>query len=766
MYGGVATPLALVHQIQHQGGGTADSKNSRRGLGLVREESYSASSVGLLRSAPRLPPLREGEGGNNGLGGGGENEPLLPSNGGANLKIMPAQKVNNQRQLQADSNGIPRNCYTRHNSSIPSPQPVLQPSLLPDTRYTPPWPRGDVSNHSINSNSNNKPPYLKPLPKLPPKERDKHHGHHKSNSTAPPPLPPHSRTQQAPLLPPLTPRNRSGLGGPEEAVVRSRLRNLQRHYSEESLADPHHQLLRIHSSADEISSLNHSPSISSSDESYSRTTDAADSPSPPPANSAGENTARWLYPSDIQVDPSSLENSPRASHDYIPHCYLAASSSLGKSKSPGAILNHKEEHNSVGRGGHKDRSFSPKHRRPSPTTAKPGPLPAELLPMFIDSSCSVVSSPLPPHLDGEESYKGDSCGSFEYLGRPRTLLQHQHHQQQKLRASIERNNSQAAGRKAPSLERKKAAGTPSPLSVQPGPISEKQPSTPEGSVNRRINGSQDGEESRGTTLSLKKDSSSQTDKSIGRNESLCSHSSSRAASKPSPTLAEGNIISVHNTKSQNSAASNKYNNKLPNFEKEIQKLLDEQNSSTKTVPPHKERSRKEMSLEELQNVNEVLAELGQASLQSHLIARYVQCKGGSMPPPRDHINNNPSTQVGLAALQELAKRQQDELNTNIIHHVDDGGDSRLGLRFDPLENKMTLQLPEGFNNILQRETSKEDSLKKRGRIIEEDQLSPPIEESSQKLQKVTGCKFPLEIPDCTNICPPSGPDVHRSHIFR
>jgi hypothetical protein len=745
MYGGVATPLALVHQIQQHQAGVGDNKNGRRGLGLVqREDSYSASSAAILRNVPRLPPLREGEGGGNGIGGGGENEPLLPSNGGANLKIMPLQKVNMQRQHQADSNGVlPRNCYIRQN-----PQPVLQPSLLPDTRYTPPWPRGDsMTNHA--NNGNNKPPYLKPLPKLPPKERDRHHhSHHKSSHiNNPPPLPPHTRSQQVPLLPPLAPRDRAARGGPEEAVVRSRLRNLQRHYSEESLADPHHQLLRIHSSADEISSLNHSPSISSSDESYSRTTDAADSPSPPPTNSAtaGENTARWLYPSDIQVDPSSLENSPRASHDYIPHCYLAATaSSLGKNKSSGSAVNQKEEHNSVGRGGHKDRSFSPKHRRPSPTTAKPGPLPADLLPMFVDSSCSVVSSPLPPHLDGEESYKGDSCGSFEYVGRPRTLLQQQQHQQQKLRASIER--AQSSARKAPSLERKKVSGTPSPLTAQPV---DKQPLTPEGSIGRRGNGSQDGEESRGTTLSLKKDSSSQTDRSIGRNESLCSHNSSRVSHQPSPTLVEssGGSVSVNKLPS---SASVKYNStKLPNFEKEIQKFLDEQqhNSISKSAPQQR---RKEMSLEELQNVNEVLAELGQASLQSHLIARYVQSKGGTQPP-RDQINNNPITQVGLAALQELAKRQQDELNTNVIHE----GESRLGLRFDPLENKMTLQIPEGLNNVLQRETSKEGSLKQ-GRSEEQ------AEETSQKLQKIP---FPLEIPlESPNLGP--RPVGQRSQGFR
>ena len=73
----------------------------------------------------------------------------------------------------------------------------------------------------------------------------------------------------------------------EEASVRSHLR-LQRRRSEENLKQPPAAELyaaRIASSADELSSLNRSPSVSSSDESYSRTdfsrTDA-DSPSPPP----------------------------------------------------------------------------------------------------------------------------------------------------------------------------------------------------------------------------------------------------------------------------------------------------------------------------------------------------------------------------------------------------------------------------------------------------------------------------------------------------
>lgn len=93
-------------------------------------------------------------------------------------------------------------------------------------------------------------------------------------------------------------------------------KRLQRHYSDESLpgaslfSSPAHH--RIHSSADEISSVNRSPSLSSSDESFSRTTDASHSP-------PRENAKDWVHPSGVQVNPcSSPEGSPRASHDYIP----------------------------------------------------------------------------------------------------------------------------------------------------------------------------------------------------------------------------------------------------------------------------------------------------------------------------------------------------------------------------------------------------------------------------------------------------------------
>lgn len=62
------------------------------------------------------------------------------------------------------------------------------------------------------------------------------------------------------------------------------------------------------SSTDDLSSRPHSPSMSSSDESYSKTTEneeGTDSPLPPPNQMLRiANPLQWLYPGDIQVDPT------------------------------------------------------------------------------------------------------------------------------------------------------------------------------------------------------------------------------------------------------------------------------------------------------------------------------------------------------------------------------------------------------------------------------------------------------------------------------
>lgn len=132
--------------------------------------------------------------------------------------------------------------------------------------------------------------------------------------------------------------NRSGLSGGlilppvprhhhvEEAGVRHKLRSFARHYSDDSLHGSSHRDLhstRIHSSADEISSLNRSPSLSSSDESFSRTdfsrTDA-DSPSPQHTPSLSDERFKYMF-SGINLEgaaaPGFRELSPQIYSDYL-----------------------------------------------------------------------------------------------------------------------------------------------------------------------------------------------------------------------------------------------------------------------------------------------------------------------------------------------------------------------------------------------------------------------------------------------------------------
>lgn len=104
----------------------------------------------------------------------------------------------------------------------------------------------------------------------------------------PPPPPPHGISGNPRWPPPralVPPWPRPQEPRPPAAHKRRPPARLPRPRSSESL--PLARSPRVHSSADELSSLTRSPSLSSSDESYSRTTDA--SPSPPRAT-------QWLPP--------------------------------------------------------------------------------------------------------------------------------------------------------------------------------------------------------------------------------------------------------------------------------------------------------------------------------------------------------------------------------------------------------------------------------------------------------------------------------------
>lgn len=118
----------------------------------------------------------------------------------------------------------------------------------------------------------------------------------------PPPPPPHGLVGNPRWPPPralVPPWPRPQESRQPAAHKRKAPTRLPRPRSSESL--PLARSPRVHSSADELSSLTRSPSLSSSDESYSRTTDA--SPSPPRA-------AQWLPASRPQ------RSSPNPGYDY------------------------------------------------------------------------------------------------------------------------------------------------------------------------------------------------------------------------------------------------------------------------------------------------------------------------------------------------------------------------------------------------------------------------------------------------------------------
>ena len=247
----------------------------------------------------------------------------------------------------------------------------------------------------------------------------------RSSRSAPPtgPAPP-PPVQSLPLHPPL-PAHVSQRRV-VEAVVRTnqKLRTSQaaagmmpRHHSEESLQARALYASKIHSSADEISSMNRSED-SSSDESFSRTdfsrTDA-ESPSPP---SRPKNKAPWLYPSDIQIDPSSLESSPKLSQcppfpHGLPHQLRLPS--VGHSPSP---AHHDEFRSEIESELDFDEVNTEEAAVGATAAAAAGGSGAgeklcsrlELPPgvVGVESCRSAMSSPM-------ESYIGDSCGSFEFL---------------------------------------------------------------------------------------------------------------------------------------------------------------------------------------------------------------------------------------------------------------------------------------------------------------------------------------------------------------
>lgn len=141
--------------------------------------------------------------------------------------------------------------------------------------------------------------------------------------------------------------------------------------------------------------------MSSSDESFSRTDfsrdeeDVGESPSPP---SRPRSHAPWIYPSDIQIDPSSLEVSPKLQH---------ASGDFPNGASDDQAIDDSDDD---------DLMLQPSTSREQ--TEDNDDLQKRLnLPHGVTAAESCRSASPGDALT--DSYRGDSCGSFEFLTKSR-----------------------------------------------------------------------------------------------------------------------------------------------------------------------------------------------------------------------------------------------------------------------------------------------------------------------------------------------------------
>lgn len=179
--------------------------------------------------------------------------------------------------------------------------------------------------------------------------------------------------------------------------------HLHKHHSDESLASYaavrwSDGQTRAHSSADEISSLNHSPSVSSSDESFSKTTDASPSPSPPVVH----DTKRWLFMSGVNPC-SSPEVSPHHSFERTRSSPVHVSSYKSHAEMGQPFKNKEKLASSQKNDFYQNRTSS--NRKKEKIT------PETLIALAMAEGNTTDSTNCLSALD---SYQGDTCTSFEY----------------------------------------------------------------------------------------------------------------------------------------------------------------------------------------------------------------------------------------------------------------------------------------------------------------------------------------------------------------
>jgi len=674
------------------------SPHTRRMI-LPRIDTRSvAASPGGGRLMSRLPALSES-------GGGEEEQPLLPPR--TSSRIMPPPARAPILPPRQDHRTPPRSLFHE--------------------RVTPPR-----SSRSAPPTGPAPPPPIQPLPLHPP-------------------IPAHISQRRV-----------------VEAVVRTnpKLRlpphpGLPRHHSEESLQSRGIYASKIHSSADEISSMNRSDD-SSSDESFSRTdfsrTDV-ESPSPP---SRPKNKAPWLYPSDIQIDPSSLESSPKISHaapfpllnhNHEPSNRQNSSNVLrlptvGQSPSPA----HHDEFKSEVESELDFEDGLPEEEGAGEKLCSRLELPPGVT--GVESCRSAMSSPM-------ESYIGDSCGSFEFLPKESPLRKLKNSQDKDtpprdIKREIERR-AEYISHQSQKLANDSVKQNRTGLMGEPNKSDKK---SSEGSTSKVLNETVESCKSGGSRRSSGSDKRSSGGRSNGsdqRRRRKNSHGSgsnsetclSSAEKEKDPNKALSNVEEgkkedsncdktngqdlrlVHNqvlvnmakdirpppvdgaedmkspkvkakpTKSKEGGSSY---GPTPNFEKEIQRILAEQElvskrslnfeqssepdkhsvdvplASTEAPPssPAKQPPSQTNSMSPAKRKEELHEKL------ARLNSRYVS-QGEKQEKPQQDSN---TSKVGLAAIQDIAAKQEAALKSEDVTPTNDLN----FLRYDPTSNRMTLEL--------------------------------------------------------------------------
>ncbi|CAH1156233.1 unnamed protein product [Phaedon cochleariae] len=646
MYGGVATPLALLHHADPANHGRAKHHPAplpMRDHAPIRLPPLRETAVHLLSG----PPMRETTAH---LLSSCENEPLLPSARLSQKKVGAEEGLPGPPPLPPHKNG--------------------QRQGGAEAKYNPPWPRGQQVDGAK--------PYLKPLPRPPGKESPNRHRKHHMPPIPPYPPQPHHRTPERtpePLRHQIHARHNPLAHARLSPLHHGRRHSpLQRHYSDESLGgaynaggganNPAH---RVHSSADEISSLNHSPSISSSDESYSRTTDADASPCVSPPLHGGD-AQQFLFPSDIQVNPlSSPEVSPRASLDYIPpNCSLRNNVDVKRSNlAPNALLALAGNCNTV--------------------------------------ESSIVTSPPILH-DGEDSCRGESCASFEFVTKPPSLLR-----------TVSTNGTRGvlASKRILDTDKGRSRVLIDGDSVlegnKVGANCKRSPSFKEVEEIRQLLREEEGRTTVSSDRSSKKDGCCQTDKKDLRSVRLSPTAGLREKLSP--------IGKISN---------------IP-FEREIQKLLDEQNL-LQNIPPKLEL--KDLALEPLvryspSNNNH---QVGLAAIQALAMGLRGSGAPGAAPSPRASSKEGSLKRVASPQTQEAAKLARVSPLDRCPRTVEEDNDCDMA-EVPPREDDTDVESFERDEKRMEEEAAQEAEVK---RLLEE-----KIQEKLRRLEHALSSSPPL-----------------------